>query len=182
LSESAIVKLWDLRSISKEDVVAVIDKAMKRGPSAAVTAWKVAKAFVAWCEAREDDFVSPSRSIRKPAKEKSRDLFLNDTELKLTWEADDAAGMTELARDEITPDSIELRGDRTKNGIPHTIPIRLLIRRVLDTLSSSGTFVLNGTDRPFGDHSGQQSRSGRFMIFAAASRVDSNRSVLLRIN
>src|SRR5579872_4171408 len=45
-----------LRSISKKDVVAVIDKAMKRGPSAGVMAWKVAKAFFAWCEAREDDF------------------------------------------------------------------------------------------------------------------------------
>jgi hypothetical protein len=48
-----------LRSISKKDLVAVIDKAVKRGPSAAVTAWKVAKAFFAWCEAREDDFASP---------------------------------------------------------------------------------------------------------------------------
>ena len=109
-----------LRSISKKDVVAVIDKAMKRGPSAGVTAWKVAKAFFAWCEAREDDFASPARSIRKPAKEKSRDRVLDDAELKLTWEAADAAGgaagalikllilsgarrneMTELARDEI---------------------------------------------------------------------------------
>ena len=29
---------------------------LKRGPSAGVMAWKVAKAFFAWCEAREDDF------------------------------------------------------------------------------------------------------------------------------
>jgi len=42
-----------LQSISKKDVVAVIDKAMKRGPSAGVTTWKVAKAFFAWCEARD---------------------------------------------------------------------------------------------------------------------------------
>ena len=119
-----------LRSISKKDVVAVIDKAMKRGPSAGVTAWKVAKAFFAWCEAREDDFASPARSIRKPAKEKSRDRVLDDAELKLTWEAADAEGgaagalvkllilsgarrneMTELARDEITADAIELQGN-----------------------------------------------------------------------
>jgi integrase len=81
-----------LRSISKKDVVAVIDKAMKRGPSAGVMAWKVAKAFFAWCEAREDDFASPARSIRKPAKEKSRDRVLDDTELKVTWEAADQEG------------------------------------------------------------------------------------------
>ena len=37
--------------------------------------------------------------------------------------------MTELARDEITQDAIELKGDRTKNGMPHTIPITPMIRR-----------------------------------------------------
>jgi len=166
-----------LQSISKKDLVAVIDKAMKRGPSAGVTAWKVAKAFFAWCEAREDDFASPARSIRKPAKEKSRERVLDDAELKLTWKAADATGgpagalvkllilsgarrneMTELARAEITPDAIELKGDRTKNGMPHTIPITPMIRRVLDTLPSGGKFVLNGMDRPFGDHSGAKEK------------------------
>ncbi len=162
-----------LRSISKKDIVAIIDTAMKRGPSAGVTTWKIAKAFFAWCEAREDDFASPARSIRKPAKEKSRDRVLDDAELKLTWQAADAEGgaagalikllmlsgarrneMTELARDEIAADTIELQGERTKNGSAHAIPITPMIRRVLDALPTTGKFVLNGTDRPFGDHSG----------------------------
>jgi integrase len=162
-----------LRSISKKDVIAVIDKAIKRGPSACVTAWKVAKAFFAWCEAREDDFPSPARSIRKPAKERSRERVLDDAELKLTWKAAEAASgaagalvkllilsgarrneMTELARDEIKAETIELPGERTKNGVSHTIPITPMIRRVLDSLPSTGRFVLNGADRPFGDHSG----------------------------
>ena len=166
-----------LRSISKKDVVAVIDKAMKRGPSAGVTAWKVAKAFFAWCEAREDDFASPARSIRKPAKEKSRDRVLDDNELKLTWEAADAEGgaagalvkllilsgarrneVTELARDEIKAEAIELPGERTKNGLPHAIPITPMIRRVVDSLPGTGKFLLNGTDRPFGDHSGAKEK------------------------
>ncbi len=166
-----------LRSISKKDVVAVLDKAVKRGPSAGVTAWKVAKAFFAWCEAREDDFASPARSIRKPAREKSRDRVLDDAELKLTWEAAEADGgpagalvkllilsgarrneMTELAREEIGTDTIELPGDRTKNGLPHTIPITPMIRGVLDRLPPTGRFVLNGTDRPFGDHSGAKQK------------------------
>jgi hypothetical protein len=34
----------------------------------------------------------------------------------------------------------------------------LLIRRVLDALPSTGRFVLNGTDRPFGDHSGAKEK------------------------
>jgi integrase len=166
-----------LRSISKKDVIAFIDKAMKRGPSAGVTAWKVAKAFFAWCEAREDDYASPSRSIRKPAKERSRDRVLDDAELKLTWGAADVAGgaagalvkllilsgarrneVTELCRSEITGDAIELPGERTKNGLAHTIPITPMIRRVLETLPGSGKFILNGTDRPFGDHSGAKEK------------------------
>jgi integrase len=166
-----------LRSISKKDVVAVVDKAMKRGPSAGVTAWKVAKAFFAWCEAREDDFASPARSIRKPAKEKSRDRVLDDNELKLTWAAADAEGgpagalvkllilsgtrrneITELAREEITASAIELPSERTKNGLPHSIPLTPMIRRVLDALPSTGKFLLNGADRPFGDHSGAKER------------------------
>jgi hypothetical protein len=60
-----------LRSISKKAVIALVDKAMKRGPSAGVTAWKVAKAFFAWCEARRmisllqhDQFVSLQRKNR----------------------------------------------------------------------------------------------------------------------
>jgi integrase len=166
-----------LRSISKKDVVTVIDKAMKRGPSAGVMSWKVAKAFFAWCEAREDDFASPARSVRKPAKEKSRERVLDDSELKLTWEAADAEGgaagalvkllilsgarrneITELSRDEIKVEAIELSGERTKNGLPHTIPLTPMIRNVLDTLPTTGKFVLNGTDRPFGDHSGAKEK------------------------
>ena len=166
-----------LQSISKKDVVAVIDKAMKRGPSAGVMAWKVAKAFFGWCEAREDDFASPARSIRKPAKEKSRERVLDDNELALTWAAADHDGgpagalvklliltgarrneITELSRDEIKAEAIELPGERTKNGLPHTIPLTPLMRRILETLPGTGKFVLNGQDRPFGDHSGAKEK------------------------
>jgi integrase len=166
-----------LRSISKKDIVTVIDKAMKRGPSAGVTAWKVAKAFFAWCEAREDDFASPARSIRKPAKEKSRERVLDDGELKLTWEAADREGgpagalvkmliltgarrneITELSRDEIKAGAIELPGERTKNGLPHTIPLTPMIRGLLEALPRTGKFVINGRDQPFGDHSGAKEK------------------------
>ena len=62
--------------------------------------------------------------------------------------------MNELGRDEIATEAIELPAERTKSGLAHTIPITPMIRRVLDTLHRCGKFVLNGTDRPFGDHSG----------------------------
>jgi integrase len=180
-----------LRSISKKDVVTFIETALKRGPSAGVTAWKVAKAFFAWCEAREDDFASPARSIRKPAKEQSRDRVLNDAELKLVWDAGEAEGgpagalvnllvlsgarrneVTELAREEIGADAIELSGGRTKNGLPHTSPLTPMIRRVLNSLPTGGKFVLNGTDRPFGD---QPNRRRRFFTWPFSPRMQQTR-------
>jgi integrase len=97
---------------------------------------------------------------------------LDDAELKLTWQAADAAGgavgalvkllmltgarrneMMELARDEITADAMELPGERTKNGGPHSIFLTPLMRTVLDSCPATGRYVLNGTDRPMGDHS-----------------------------
>jgi hypothetical protein len=50
--------------------------------------------------------------------------------------------MTELARNEIKVDRIELPGERTKNGLPHTILITPMIRRVLDSLPSTGKWLL----------------------------------------
>ena len=166
-----------LRSISKSEVVRAIDKATKRGPSAAVTFWKVTKAFFSWCEAREDDFASPARAIKRPAKEKSRDRVLPDHELKLVWQTADTAGgaagalvkmlvltgcrrneIMRLARDEITADAIELPGARTKNGVPHTVPLTPLMREVLDALPVGGKYVMNGSDRPMGDHSSTKAK------------------------
>jgi integrase len=102
---------------------------------------------------------------------------LDDTELKLTWEAADREGgpagalvklliltgarrneITELSRDEIKAGAIELPSERTKNGTPHTIPLTPMMCQVLETLPHTGKFVLNGTDRPFGDHSGAKEK------------------------
>jgi hypothetical protein len=83
----------------------VIDKAMKRGPSVGVTAWKVAKAFFAWCEAR--GVISQARP----------DQFAN------LQRKNRATGSEEYSK------------------LPRT-----------------GEFVLNGLDRPFGDHSGAKEK------------------------
>ena len=66
--------------------------------------------------------------------------------------------VTELARDENKDGAIELPSERTKNGLPHTIPITPMIRRVLQSLPATGKFLLNGNDRPFGDHSGAKEK------------------------
>jgi integrase len=155
-----------LKAITKADVNAVIDAARKRGPSAAVTCWKVLRGFFSWCEGR-GDFASPARGIPKPAKEVSRDRVLNDAELVKVWNAADAAGpqfgalvklllLTGCRRDEIaslqwsevTDTAIELPGERTKNGEPHTVTITPAIRAVLDMLPHDGKFVLRRPGHP----------------------------------
>jgi hypothetical protein len=73
--------------------------------------------------------------------------------------------LSELARDEIATDAIELPAERTKSGLAHTIPITPMIRRVLDTLPKCGKFV-----------------RGRSTIFAAASQADYSGSASLRIS
>jgi integrase len=123
------------------------------------------------------------------------------------WQAADAAGgasgalvklllltgsrrneMTELARDEIAADTIELPGERTKNGLPHTIPITPMILRELDALPSTGKFVLNSTDRPLAITVARRARShprfdrGRSTTFAAALQAACSGSAWLRIS
>jgi integrase len=66
--------------------------------------------------------------------------------------------ITELPRDEIKTEAIELPSERTRNATPHTLPLTPMMRRVLETLPRTGKFVLNGTDRPFGDHSGAKEK------------------------
>jgi len=63
--------------------------------------------------------------------------------------------VAELSRDEIKEEAIELPSERTKSATPHTIPLTPMMCRVFETLPRTGKFVLNGTDRPLGDHSGQ---------------------------
>jgi hypothetical protein len=79
--------------------------------------------------------------------------------------------MTELSHEEIKAEAIELPGSRTKNGLPHTIPLTSMMRRVLEALPRTGKFVINGTDRLFGDHTGSEGKSR-----TCTSTLDASRS------
>jgi integrase len=161
-----------LAEVTKADVHTAIADARKRGPSAAVTAWKVTRGFLAWCEGSLPiEYTSPAHKVPKPAKEPDRDRVLTDAELKTVWRAADAAGqqfgalvklllltgcrrneIAELQWSEVGTDAIELPGERTKNGERHTVPMTRAIRAVLDTLPKGGKYVLRRPgypDRPF---------------------------------
>jgi integrase len=153
----------DLRSITKPDVVKLIDAAAARGPNAENCAWQVAKAFFRFCEGRLDDFRSPAATIKRPHKPTERDRVLTDAELVAIWKACpmNAAGrltrmlmlsgarrdeMAGLLRTEIGADAIVIPAARTKTKVEHTIALTDLMRYVLRGVDGNGKHALTGTD------------------------------------
>jgi integrase len=49
--------------------------------------------------------------------------------------------------------AINIPGERTKNGLAHSVPITPAIRRVLDALPESGDFIITGNGAGLGGHS-----------------------------
>jgi integrase len=159
-------------SVTQKDVQAIIDKAMARGPAARNTTWKVCRAFFAWVAARGDIPESPVAKIARPSKDRIRKRALDDAEIKVVWEAAEAAGgasgalvkllllsgcrrdeMCYLPHADIKADKIVFSASRTKNDEPHTVPITPMIRRVLNTLPKAGKIALTGADKGLGGHS-----------------------------
>ena len=141
----------DLTSISKHDVLSVLDSLTKRG---AVP--QARRLFATWCLKRDLLSVSPVASIEKKdlSRENSRERVLSDAELgKLLAlvrganEYDPYLVATHLmiltgARkeeisglcwDEINADTIELPASRMKNGLPFDLPITPLMASILET-------------------------------------------------
>lgn len=58
-----------------------------------------------------------------------------------------------LRRAEIKVHSIDIPGERTKNGHAHSIPFTPMIRKVLDALPKRGQFTLTGNGAGLGGHS-----------------------------
>jgi integrase len=157
-----------LREITKRDILDLMDRAATRGPTAPNSVWKVAKAFFAWCEAREDNFISPARTIKRPHREVQRDRVLDDAELAMIWhkagEIGGKAGafvkllmltgarrdeIAALRWDEIKSDRISLPRERTKTNEAHEIYLTDAMRKVLKPIiKREGDYVLGSRDRP----------------------------------
>lgn len=76
------VSVWgarDLREITKSDVLAVLDGAVKeQAPSGANHALMAIRLFFNWCVGRGLLEISPCDRVKKPAKEVSRERVLSD--------------------------------------------------------------------------------------------------------
>lgn len=161
-------------SIGRRDVLELIDKIADRG---AETLARRVHAYLhrmfRWCVGRGIVEANPVADLPKPGAIVKRDRVLTDDELRKVWNAADTIGwpfgraaqlliLTAARRDEITRlqwseiegDRIELKGERTKNGEPHSIPLSPQARAIIDSapriadcpfvFSTTGTTPVSG--------------------------------------
>jgi integrase len=159
-----------LASITRAIVAAELRRVAKEsGPVAADCARSKLAGFFAWAvgEGLRDD--NPVIGTNKAAPDNQRrDRVLTDAEVVSIWNAADPANdagkivrllfTTACRRNEIgglKPNEIVLRdalialpGDRTKNGLPHDVPLSGLAREIVESLAA------DGNERVFGRGAG----------------------------
>ncbi|MGI8723775.1 MAG: tyrosine-type recombinase/integrase [Methyloceanibacter sp.] len=141
---------WKHRSVlelGRRDVLDVIDSVVDRGsPITARRLHAHLHRLFRWAVGRGIITANPMADLPKPGSETKRDRVLTDHELKAVWQAAAKLGwpfgaavqlliLTGARRQEIgglhwsevvivaEDHSVELRGERTKTGEPHTIPL-----------------------------------------------------------
>ena len=132
-----------IQEIGRRDVLNLIDSIVDRG--AVVMARRVQARLhrlFRWCVGRGIIAVNPVADLPKPGSETRRDRVLSDDELVQAWKGTETLGFPfgpafqllivtgarreEIGRlkwSEIDGDTIRLKGDRTKNGEAHDIPL-----------------------------------------------------------
>ena len=89
LLKREFVAVWgkrDIRQITKADVLAVLDRIMKRNaPIAANRSLAAIKKLFNWAIERGELSTSPCAGLKTPGKISSRDRVLEDAELKVIW-------------------------------------------------------------------------------------------------
>jgi integrase len=166
-----VLPAWEYRQIGdigRRDVLDVIDAIVDRG--AVITARRVQAhlhRLFRWAVGRGIVESNPVADLPKPGSETKRDRVLSDDELvavwkgagELAWQFGQAIRLLiltgarreeigQLRWAEVSGAALELKGDRTKNGEPHTIPLSdpaLAIIEGLPRISGSAfVFTVDG--------------------------------------
>jgi integrase len=93
--EVDVLKPWrgrSLTSISKRDVIALVDRIAERAPVHANRVLSRIGSMFNWAVDKDRIPVSPSAGVKAPSKEKSRDRWLTDSEIVWFWQACDRLG------------------------------------------------------------------------------------------
>ena len=155
--ERELIPAWGNRPIAeigRRDVRDLIDGIADRGAviMARRTHGHLHRLFV-WAVGRDIIASNPAADLPKPGSETRRDRVLSDDELAAVWKGAASLGVPfgpahrmliltgarreEIGRlrwSEIDGDTIKLKGERTKNGEPHDIPLSAPARALLDSL------------------------------------------------
>lgn len=190
-----VVAVWgdrDIHDITKRDVIDLFDGIADSGR--VVTANRVRaylNKFLGWCVERDILDISPAMGVKPAAKEKSRDRFLSDDEIRWFWKACESEGqpwgclgkmllltgqrvgeVVGMTDREITGDLWHLSSDRTKNGRAHDVPLsdaaRAVLRGVERIKGDAGLFMTtNGRTPLSGFHKGRKRLAERMIEIAS---------------
>jgi integrase len=176
---SAVLPHWGprpVRSITKHDVLDLVDSIAARAPVMANRVQALLKRLFAWAAERGIIEASPIASLRPPAKERSRDRVLSDHELAAIWRAAGELGwpwdpiirlltLTAARRSEVagmrwSEIDVERKlwvkpGSRTKAGRAHELPLSAAALDLVEALPR-----IDGSDLVFPARSGGGPASG----------------------
>ena len=168
--EREVVHLWAHRKITdigKRDILDATDRVADRGhKTSALRLYAHLHRMFQWCVGRGIVTVNPVTALPKPGDETRRDRVLNDAELIAVWNAAEKIGypygqatqlliLTGARRQEIAAlrwsefrdAAIHLSGARTKNTLPHLIPLSSFACSILDSFPRKGDFVFSLTGK-----------------------------------
>jgi integrase len=156
--KGGLVDTWGRRKLadlSRRDVIAVIDDAMKRGPYASNRLLAHLRTLFNWALSRDLISVSPCAGVQPQGQEQSRDRVLCDDELKRVWTACTDIGwpfgpitklliLTGARREEVAQMAWQeldldaglwtLPASRAKNNVQHEVPLSAAAVDILKAL------------------------------------------------
>lgn len=156
-SKLAVLHHWkgrDVKTITKRDVLDVLDKTIARGsPVGANRRLAALKTFFGWTVKRDIRETSPCDHLDRPSPENKVERALSDAEIGAAWRAADGMGfaygrMVQMlilvgqrrdevraaARSEIADNVLQIDGSRTKNHRTHLVPLGTAAQAILVSL------------------------------------------------
>ena len=169
-----IVPKWKGRmigSVTRRDVLTLIDEAAERAPIQANRVHALLSKFFNWCIERDIITASPMVKLKPPSQERHRDRILTKDEVRLVWLASEKIGwpfgtmvklllLTGQRRTEVAgaergefdlkenEASWTIPKDRSKNGKAHFVPLpqsAAEIVRSVPQLEKKSTYLLTTT-------------------------------------
>jgi len=158
-----------LPSINPGDIHGLLDSLMEAGhPYMANRLLAHTRKFFNWCAERGWINETPTKNIKRPAEEESRDRVMDKNEIKFVWLACDALGwpfgpcfklllVTGQRRNEVARmkwEHLDLKNQvwtlpkqETKSNRQHEVPLSPMALEILETIPHNGSYVFSTTGK-----------------------------------